>query len=80
MEYSDNDSFSDVNQTDGGDRWRSERERSNEEHDNMIRLNRTLMLEEHIEHALAQERDFQAAVELETAENDELQYTVALLE
>ncbi len=46
----------------------------------MIRLNHTLMQEEQLEHALAQERDMQAAIDLETAENDEMQYAVALLE
>ena len=46
----------------------------------MTRLNQTLMLEEQLEQAMVQERDMQAAYELETAESDELQYMAALLE
>ncbi len=38
------------------------------------------MQHEHFEHVLAEEREMQAAIERETAENDELQYAAALLE
>ena len=46
----------------------------------MTMLDQALMQEEHFEHALAEERDRQATMEQETAENDGMQYAVVLLE